>query len=744
MSRIVPAHAAQEPHGSNVKERGRAVFTNRPFFVISHRKYLQLTAEVILKSLKLLLPVLLLITALGCKSKEQQSTAAPARTIQTKLNVVLISLDTTRADAVGYYGNHEVDTHAIDALAKEGTTFFRHLSHVPLTLPSHTSMLTGKMPTGHGVHDNNGYRLSDKTGTVAQYFQQSGYKTAAFVSSVVLDHRYGLDRGFNVYDDHFPASSETGEISNERNAEATTQKAKDWLRANSGGAFFLFVHYYDPHAPYHPPAAYLSRFRNPYFGEISYVDDQIDQLLQSLQPVRSRTLIVVTADHGEGLGEHNELGHGLFLYDSTLHVPLILNGPAVPRGQRVSIQTGMCDLMPTILEMSGIKSPQGLDGRSLVPLMQGKDLTERPVISETMYPMQISWSPLFALSGSGRKYVEAPHPELYDVTKDAAERLNLLPQEKASAQPFAEKVRKYRTVALAGRKQETLDPDLQEQLRSLGYVSGSSGATNPDALPDPKDKIEVWKLFEQSTYLSMDGKKTEAAAMLQKAIKIDPGNAVLYDTLGRYFFDADPSGAARMWQKALALDPRNHTYHHKLAECLKKMGDPEKALQEETLALKIEPGMSEALLGASELLMQLNRPKDALVYLEQETKLDPKNATAAYQIGVAWRTLGDMQRAEESFRNAIDLRPELPYPYYELAILKGQAGDLQSAENLLQQAVGINPDFAEAYYNLAVIYEQTGRKPEAIRAYSDFITHARDPRLQQRVDAARSHIAALQ
>ena len=212
----------------------------------------------------------------------------------------------------------------------------------------------------------------------------------------------------------------------------------------------------------------------------------------------------------------------------------------------------------------------------------------------------------------------------------------------------------------------------------------------------------------------------------------------LYDALGRYLFDTDPSGAARMWQKALDLDPQNYTYHHKLAECLKKMGDSEKALQEEMLALKIEPGMSEALLGAAELLMQLNRAKDALVYLEQETKLDPKNATAAYQVGVAWRTLGDRQRAEESFRKVIDLRPELPYPYYELAILKGQCGDLQTAENLLQQAVSLNPDFAEAYYNLGVIYEQTAAK---LRRFAPIPISSLTPEIRvfSNVSSCRSH-----
>lgn len=688
--------------------------------------------------------ILLVVAALlSCKQKEPQQTA-PVAPPSPRINIVLISVDTTRADALGVYGNREVDSHALDRLAESGAVFYRHLSHVPLTLPSHASMLTGLLPAKNAVHDNNGYRLSASAPTLASLLKQQGYNTAAFVSSVVLNHRFGIDRGFALYDDQFAVSKQTGQPLTERNAEETTGKAVSWLERSMRDPFFLFVHYYDPHAPYDPPQAYAARFKNPYLGEISFVDDQIENLLKVLEPVRQKTLIVVTSDHGEGLGEHDELGHGLFLYDSTLHVPLIVAGPSVQPGRKISGQTAMCDLLPTILEFAGINTPQGSDGRSLVPLLQGKPLPERPVISETFYPMEISWSPFFAIHSEGHKYIEAPHAEFYDLLKDPAEINNLLPAQIAAAQPLAGKIKQYRSVSLAGRKKESVNAELEEQLRSLGYVSGNSSASNPDALPDPKDKIAVWKLFEQATYLSMEGKNEQAAALAEKTLKLDPQNSVLYDAAGRYLFEADPSAAARMWQKALEIDPRNHTYHHKLAECLKKLGNSEKALQEEELALKIVPDMPEALLGAAGLMLQMNQPKEALRYLDALLRSDPRNVMALYQSGVAWRNQGEPVRAAEFFQKTINANPDLPYPYYDLAILKGQTGDWPSAENLLSHAISLNPDFAEAYYNLGVIYEKTGRNSEAIRAYSEFVSRAVDPRLSDRITAARNRIAALE
>lgn len=684
----------------------------------------------------------MLATLLACKDKETTKAALPAS--RPTVNVVLISVDTTRADALGVYGNREVDTHALDQLARNGAIFLRHLSNVPLTLPSHASMLTGLLPTENGIHDNNGYTLSRNTRSLASIFKERGYRTAAFVGSAVLNHRFGINEGFSVYDDQFGVSNETRQPRSERDAAETTRKVVEWLQHSINDPFFLFVHYYDPHAPYHPPGEYADRFKNSYLGEISFVDDQIERVLAALQPVKNRTVIAVTADHGEGLGEHNELEHGLFLYDTTLHVPFIVASPSIQPGRKITSLTSICDIAPTLLDLAGIHTTQSFDGRSLVPLLHGGQLPERPVVSETFYPMQISWSPLFAFTSGEMKYIQAPHPEFYNLVKDPGETDNLLPEQRTSAQPLADRINKYRAASLAGRKQERVSPELDEQLRSLGYLSGGSTSLNPDTLPDPKDKIAVWKLVEQSKYLSMEGKNDKAISLMKEALKIEPKNGALYDAAGRYLYKTDPSAAAEMWQKALDLDPHNSAYHHSLAKCYKALGKTDMALQEEELALKIEPQMPEALIGAAELKLQMRQPEESLRYLDRLLAADPSDVTALYHSGIAWIRMGNPIRAAECFQKTIDIDPDLPSPYYDLAILKGQAGDFQSSENLLLKAISLNPDLVEAYYYLGYIYDQTHRTADAIRAYSEFVSRARDLRLNPRVASARARIAALQ
>lgn len=660
------------------------------------------------------------------------------------VNVVLISIDTTRADAVGVYGNREVDTHAIDRLARNGAIFLRHMSNVPLTLPSHASMLTGLLPAENGIHDNNGYTLSRNTRTLASIFQERGYNTAAFVGSAVLNHRFGIDRGFSVYDDLFGVSTETRQPRAERDAAETTRKAMAWLQRSINAPFFLFVHYYDPHAPYHPPGEYANRFKNPYLGEISFVDDQIERVLTALQPVKNKTVIAIVSDHGEGLGDHGELEHGLFLYETTLHVPFIVAGPSIRPGYTIQDLTSICDIAPTLLDLAGIHTTQSFDGRSLVPLLHGGQLSERPVISETFYPMQMSWSPLFALSSGEMKYIQAPLSELYNLAKDPGETGNLLPEHRASAQPLADRINKYRAASLAGRKQEHTSPELEEQLRSLGYLSGGSTSLDPDTLPDPKANIAVWKLVEKSKFLSMEGKNDEAFSLMKEALKLETKNGALYDAAARCVYNSDPSAAAEMWQKAVNLDSHNSAYHHSLARCYKALGKTDNALQEEELALEIEPQMSEAMIGAAELKIQIGQPQEALRYLDRLLAIDPRDVTALNHSGVAWLRMGDRTRAAEYFQKVIEIDPDQPYPYYDLAILKGQAGDLKSSENLLLKAISLNPDFAEAYYSLGNIYDQTHRNADAIRAYNQFVSRAHDFRLNARVVSARERIAALQ
>ncbi len=664
----------------------------------------------------------------------------PLTTETSKLNFVLISIDTTRADSIGIYGNQQIQTPNVDSIGRAGIIFKNAVAHVPLTLPSHASLLTGLLPAKHGIRDNHGYRLNSNTATLPSLLQARNYKTAAFVSSIVLDHRFGLSNGFDLYDDFIQyGAQDSNNPQNERLAEATASQAINWLSSNQQSPFFLFVHFYDPHARYNPPEPFHSRYSNQYFGEIAYVDQQIGRIIESLKPVRDKTVILITADHGEGLGDHDELGHGLFLYDSTIHIPLVLTGPGIPSKMEISQQVQLIDVVPTILELAKVEKPKTLDGRSFLLTFSGKSWGETPAILETQYPLGIGWSPLYSARTSQWKVIDAPEPELYDLKSDPKETTNRNGENNPTARSISEKLQKYKKTIPVPQDTKT-DPELEENLRSLGYLSGSTKPKNMDNLPDPKSKIKIWKLYERSTFLSMEGKHSEAIQLLQQASLLDSTNPVLLDTLGQFVINTDPKKAVEYWKKALRLSPEDNKIHHRLALGLKRLGDVENSIVEEKIALKIDPEMQEALVSLGETLSAAGKPQEAIPYLQQSLELDPRNAAAAYELGNAYRNMGNLADAAEQYENAIQFNPSLAHPYYALAILKGQQGDFNAAEQLLRNSLERNPKFAEAYFNLGIILERQGRTEEAKQAYQNFISYA-DPEIHAaRIESAKQKL----
>jgi arylsulfatase A-like enzyme/Flp pilus assembly protein TadD len=671
---------------------------------------------------------------------KQKPTQPPPE--KEKSNFILISIDTTRADAIGIYGNEHIKTPVLDSFAQRGALFQNAVAHVPLTLPSHTTLMTGLLPAKNGVRDNHGYRLKQSIPTMASLLRDNGYKTAAFVSSVILDHRFGLDHGFDTYNDFIQyGSQQSVSPQNERIASATTAEAVNWLSSNQQSPYFLFVHYYDPHAKYDPPEPYKSNFVNHYYGEIAYVDSQIGVLLQSVHDLKN-TVILITADHGEGLGEHGELGHGLFIYDSTIHIPFLIQGPGIAAGKKISQQVQLVDVFPTFLDFVGIERPEGLDGRSLLPLLDGKSWSEYPAILETEYPLGIGWSPLYAARSSQWKVIDAPQPELYNIKEDPKENKNEQGKSDSRVKLLSDKLQKYKKIPPTTEKSKTEDPELQEQLRSLGYLSGTSNPKDLSNLPDPKSKIEVWKLYEQSTFLSMEGKKAESVELLERAAKLDSSNPILLDTLAQFVIDQDPQKAVEYWQKALRISPEDNKIHHRLSLGFKRLGEIDKSIVEEQVALKIDPEMQEALIGLADTLISLNKPQEALTYLQKSLELDPRNAAAAYQMGNVYLRLGDVTQAASYFEKSIQYNPSLPQSYYSLAIIKGQSGDLAGAEELLKKSLELNPTFAEAYYNLGILYERMGRKEQSLQAYQSFMNYA-DPKIHaDRIEQVRQKLAA--
>ena len=442
--------------------------------------------------------------------------ASRASSGRTEPNVVFISIDTLRADHLGCYGYKAIRTPNLDSLAADGVRFERAYSAVPVTLPSHTVMFTGTYPTLNGMHDFSGNKLGANQTTLAAVLKDAGYATGAVLGSAVLDSRFGLNRGFDFYYDHFDFSrlQESNLDEMERPGNVVADTALDWLAKNSDKKFFLWMHLYDPHYPYRPPEPFATEYRDrPYDGEIAFADTQVGRLIGFLKQkgLYRNTIIVVTGDHGESLGEHGEKTHGFFIYNATLHVPVIIRVPGEP-AKTIGNVVNLVDLMPTILDAVKQKIPAQVQGKSLLPLINGKPIDPQNLYAETFLPrLHFNWSELRSVENQKYHFIDAPKPELYDLSKDPAELENLFDQKKAVSEEMRALL--ARMIKENSGDQELaeksgLDPALADRLRSLGYMAFSGGG-NPTisnrSLPDPKDRIQVYELISDALSESQHG-----------------------------------------------------------------------------------------------------------------------------------------------------------------------------------------------------------------------------------------------
>src|SRR6266550_1311899 len=425
-------------------------------------------------------------------------------------NVVVITIDTLRADHLGCYGDQQIRTPNIDSLAAEGVRFERAYTPVPVTLPAHTVLFTGTYPLLSGIHDFSGNKLSPAQPTLASALKEQGYTTGAVIGSAVLDSRFGLNRGFDFYYDHFDFNrlQESNLDEMERPGNVVTDNALDWLAKNDQKKFFLWMHLYDPHFPYRPPAPYSEQYNDrPYDGEIAFADSQVGRLIRFLKDkgLYQNTIIVLTGDHGESLGEHGEKTHGFFIYNATLHVPVIIHLPGAAAAKTVSELVSLTDLMPTVLQELKVEVPAQVQGRSLLPLLTGKKEDSISVYAETFLPrLHFNWSELRSVETEKYQFIEAPKPELYDLAADPGETRNLYADKKAVGGELQARlkalVRQYSADQELAEK-TGLDPALMERLKSLGYAgfSGGSDTTATDnSRPDPKDRIEIYELISDA------------------------------------------------------------------------------------------------------------------------------------------------------------------------------------------------------------------------------------------------------
>lgn len=548
-------------------------------------------------------------------------------------NVVLITLDTTRADRIGCYGYKAAKTPHIDSLAARGVRFANAYSPVPLTLPAHCSIMTGKYPFVHHVRNNGSYSLIPDQITMAEILKSQGLATSAFVASFTLDSRFGLAQGFDVYDDTFNTREALKTYRSERAADRVALSFLNWLRENGKKRFFSWVHFFDPHLPYSPPAPFSQEFKShPYDGEIAFMDQEVGRVITALEDsgLINRTLIILAGDHGEALGEKREVDHGLFIYESTLRVPFIIFGPATPSGGSVvESRVRLVDVLPTILDLLGLSPPRNLSGQSLVPHLRGQKTEDLASYAETLYPREnYGWSELLGLADGRWKYILAPKPELYDLADDPGEEKNLVNEQPQTAAQLSRRlaaviVRKEPGTRSPGRR---VSSEEEMKLRSLGYLGGKSDLRASGPLPDPKDKIEDYILYFRGNLFETRGEFDKAEACFRQVLEMNPDVPWNYVNLGILMAKADRSAEGiRILEEGRRRLPGSPVILSHLMAVYLRSGRSADALAAGREILAIDADHFDALYVTGDILARQENWADAVSYFERALRIEPEN-----------------------------------------------------------------------------------------------------------------------
>ena len=650
----------------------------------------------------------LLVTSCG-----ETSSAKPSA-------VVLVTIDTLRADYVGVYGG-DVATPNLDALAAEGTMFLDAVAHIPLTLPSHSSILTGTYPTYHGVRDNGHFRLADEIETLAEMLKSAGYATAAFVGAFPLDSRFGLNQGFDVYDDRFSSVSSSVGLA-ERRAEEVVTAATRWIRGNESGPYFVWVHVFDPHAPYAPPDRFRGQSDDLYGGEVAYTDYALGKLFTE---VGEDVLTIVAADHGEGLGEHGEDTHSLFIYDATMKVPLIMKGPQVPSETVVEQTVRNIDILPTILELIGENDAcTSCQGSSLVALMYGKESQPRTAYSETYFPLlNMGWSELRSIRKNGWKYIAAPKPELYDLRTDPGETKNLVGRREREWKALASElvaVEKTTVGPYSDASKEDPDPDTLAVLRSLGYVSASQTPSTAGPLADPKDKLPVWQKVHAGIELMGQGEFAQAVNEFESVLKGDDATLLVRTYLGdAYIQEGRYEEAAGQFGRVLSVDPSDPQATFLLGKSLFHLGKTKEAKETLEEAARLEPGAPEPLAELANIYLQQRSLNDAQAAFQRAKERDANSPDVLVVEGKLMMLERRVPEAESAFRKALAAAPFEEEPRVQLVNLLLSRRQLDEAQRLAREGLARRPQSVLLRVGLGHSLALAGRMPDAINVFEE-------------------------
>ena len=664
--------------------------------------------------------------------------------VNAERNILFISIDTLRADALGAYGGRAA-TPNLDRLAAHGARFTFAHAHAVVTLVSHATMFTGRYPYEHGIRDNTGYRLPPSQPTAAALLKARGFATAAFIGGFPLDRRFGLGAGFDRYDDRLGVAATADAADGERRADLVVASALDWMGGQSG-KWFAFVHLYDPHAPYQPPAEWASRFpSDPYLGEVSWTDAALGPLLERLASQPRPTLVVVTGDHGESLGEHGELTHSLFAYESTLHVPLIVGeiGPSTggSRVRGVTIETAVrhVDLLPTLLDAAGAPAIGTLPGASLQDLIASGRGADRASYFEAMTAtVTRGWAPLRGVIAGHDKYIDLPVPELYDLTADPKEAANLAVSRRDRAEVMLNTLRLFSVAPPARAREET--PDTIERLRSLGYIGGGTATVREkySEADDPKRLIEIEQMLQRAGDAYRQGRAEEAIDLYKQVIARRADTEDAYRKLAlAYWRGGRPGDAIATLELALRNGVTQTEVRIKLAQYLAEAGQPAKAIA----LLEHDAGDDpDALVALGNAYALAGRRAEALRTFRRLIEVDPNNALAHENLGTALLQAGDHAGAEASLRRALAIDPGLAAAHTALGVVLANTGRKAQAIDAWKRAIALDAAEFDAMFNLTVNLAAAGRHDEA-RVYGERFIATAPPALRDDVAAVRKAIA---
>ncbi|HUP63291.1 MAG TPA: sulfatase-like hydrolase/transferase [Thermoanaerobaculia bacterium] len=656
-------------------------------------------------------------------------------------DIILVTIDTLRVDGVSFTGSTKAKTPFLDDLARKGIYFANAHSHNVVTFPSHTNILTGLLPYQHGVRDNAGFTLDPKHKSVAAYLKERGYATGAFVAAFPLDARVGLNAGFDVYNDEYPeGSAPNAFVVPERPAEEVLAPAVKWWDSVTDRKKFLWVHVYEPHVPYAPRSPFKEQYPDqPYYGEVAAVDDSLGKYLRPLLEKNPGALVIVTSDHGEGMGEHGEVTHGLFAYEETLHVPLILyqKGRIKPRVEKSFVNH--IDIVPTIFAVLGLDQPKEMTGASLLDLKEPRNTYFESLTAS----LNLGWAPLFGMIHEGHKYVELPIAELYDLPRDPKEKSNILKENRR----MTTRIRSLLAAAAPKANAEierNVSPEEAKNLMALGYLAGTAAAKKTyTADDDPKTLVPFYARMNKAVMLYQEGKWDEAIDVAKKLLDDRPEMTLAKDLLAFVFQQTEKSGEAeKLLRDAMASGTASDTMKKRLGLLLSERGDAAEAVQ---ILSTFRDSKDPELLNAYGIaLADLGRMQEAIAQFERALQLDRTNAAAFQNLGVVALRMNDLPRAEQHLSRALRLNAKMPLALNSLGVVYARQNDVARAVDAWTRAVAVDPRQYDALFNIGLVAGRAGQRDRAKQALDQFVRTAPPERYARDIAVAKQALVALQ